>query len=323
MKLSIIMPVYNTKDYLQYSLGSIVSQNIDFNEVEVIVINDGSTDGSDSILNSYAQKYPFIRVYHQKNKGEAISRNRAIALAKGKYIGFVDSDDAIYENTLKDIIQYLYHKELDILYLNIHIFDEDGQFLKSTDHVGKENIVKIGLEHERRTYTATIYSAHIVKQILYPDNVMIGLDSVFNTKAHFFAKRVSYWSIPYYKYTQRANSLSKQGRSERAFEGFKNAILDIRKFEKEHSKVTVLEKKYFEKIYCVFITRILELNILPNLDRVKYLQLVQILSEEGLTHLLKQQDEKYPYFSSNFSNFKRYQNWLKLKSNLYKFFFRK
>lgn len=92
-KISIIIPVYNVKKFLNKCLKSIVNQT--FTDLEIICINDGSTDKSLSILNSFAQKDNRIIVINQSNQGQSCARNAGLAIATGEYTGFVDSDDWI------------------------------------------------------------------------------------------------------------------------------------------------------------------------------------------------------------------------------------
>lgn len=91
--ISIIVPVYNAAPYLERSLGSVLAQQL--TDFELILINDGSTDASGSICDSFAAKDCRIRVFHQENAGPSVARNRGIELALGQYIGFVDADDSI------------------------------------------------------------------------------------------------------------------------------------------------------------------------------------------------------------------------------------
>lgn len=105
--ISVIVPVYNTSNYLKKCLDSIINQTYD--NLEIILINDGSSDNSLKICKEYLKKDNRIRVYTQKNHGLSYTRNRGIKLASGKYIGFVDSDDVIsslmYEYLYKSLIE--------------------------------------------------------------------------------------------------------------------------------------------------------------------------------------------------------------------------
>lgn len=91
--ISIVVPVYNVKQFLTKCLNSIISQT--YSNLEIIVVDDGSTDGSATICDDYAKKDKRISVIHKENGGLASARNAGIDVAKGTYIGFVDSDDYI------------------------------------------------------------------------------------------------------------------------------------------------------------------------------------------------------------------------------------
>ena len=91
MKVSIIVPVYNVEQYLERCLNSLINQTL--KDIEIICVNDGSKDNSGKILEEYAQKDNRIIIINQENQGLSIARNNGMDIAKGKYIGFVDSDD--------------------------------------------------------------------------------------------------------------------------------------------------------------------------------------------------------------------------------------
>ena len=98
-KISVIVPVYNVENYLHECVDSILAQT--FTDFELILVNDGSQDNSGAICDDYASKDERITVIHQKNQGQAAARNTALAIAKGKWINFVDSDDLIHPQMLE------------------------------------------------------------------------------------------------------------------------------------------------------------------------------------------------------------------------------
>ena len=98
MFLSFIVPVYNARQYLEECLHSLLEQDI--TDYEIICINDGSTDGSDAVLDTFAAQYSQLNPIHQKNSGVAAARNAGLAAAQGDYIWFVDADDFIESNVL-------------------------------------------------------------------------------------------------------------------------------------------------------------------------------------------------------------------------------
>ena len=112
--LSIVVPVYNTEKYLNKCLDSILAQSID--NYEVIVINDGSKDSSEQILKEYEARYPdIIKVIHQENHGIGYTRNVGIRNSKGKYITFIDSDDAILPNYCEALLKKAEESNLDMV----------------------------------------------------------------------------------------------------------------------------------------------------------------------------------------------------------------
>ena len=100
-KVSVIIPVYNGEKSLKKCLDSVVNQTIDKNLIEVIAVDDGSSDGTAEILNGYEKEYPFFRCFFVENGGPAQARNVGIEMAAGKYLAFLDSDDSISEDVLR------------------------------------------------------------------------------------------------------------------------------------------------------------------------------------------------------------------------------
>lgn len=110
---SIIVPVYNVELYLVECLQSLVNQTMP--AIEIILIDDGSTDSSGKICDYYARSFANIRVLHQKNMGQSKARNEGIKIAKGSYLMFVDSDDYIVENACEELFRYIQMYDVDIL----------------------------------------------------------------------------------------------------------------------------------------------------------------------------------------------------------------
>lgn len=103
MLLSIIIPIYNVEKYIRRCLDSIFSQNVDTNDYEVICVNDGTPDNSMSIVIEYAGRYTNLHIIDQKNQGLSVARNNGMAMAKGEYLWFVDSDDDVSEQSLSEV----------------------------------------------------------------------------------------------------------------------------------------------------------------------------------------------------------------------------
>lgn len=124
MKLSIIVPLYNSAKWLDKCLTSLVQQDIPDSEYEVICVNDGSPDNSEEIALSYARKYKQIKVFSQENKGASGARNTGLRKAIGQYITFVDPDDYVEPNGYGRLIRQMEDENLDMLRFNYQMVDE-------------------------------------------------------------------------------------------------------------------------------------------------------------------------------------------------------
>lgn len=112
MKYSVIIPVYNVEKYIDRCLKSVIPQNYD--DLEIIVVDNGSTDRSGSICDSYANEYANISVYHIENHGVGSARNFGLTKSKGEFIYFVDADDYLVGNLFSDVESQL-DSQLDLL----------------------------------------------------------------------------------------------------------------------------------------------------------------------------------------------------------------
>lgn len=119
--ISVIVPIYNTEKFLNACLDSLLAQT--FQDYEAILVDDGSTDGSGRICDSYAEKDCRIHVIHQKNAGVSVARNRALEKVSGEYVFFLDSDDILPENAFEKLV----HTDADLIIGSIWEVDEYGR----------------------------------------------------------------------------------------------------------------------------------------------------------------------------------------------------
>ena len=102
MKLSVVIPIYNAEKHLKECVDSVLDQT--YRDYEMILVDDGSTDGSKAICREYAERYPFVKVISQSNAGASAARNAGLRAAKGEYVHFIDSDDMLaYDNAYADL----------------------------------------------------------------------------------------------------------------------------------------------------------------------------------------------------------------------------
>ncbi len=144
-KVTVIVPIYNSGEYLIPCLNSLILQTLDMDEFEVLLLDDGSTDNSLSLCNQYASEYPIFKVYTHENAGVSATRNWGISLAKGKYIMYLDSDDELTDNTLRLVTDF-FDKNYDLV--DIVTYPERTYFSngeKKNPHIRYKTLKKTGI----------------------------------------------------------------------------------------------------------------------------------------------------------------------------------
>lgn len=154
--ISVIVPVFNTEKYLKKCIESILNQEV--KNIELILVNDGSSDNSGLICDDYSKKDSRIRVIHKENEGVSIARNIGIKNATGKYISFIDSDDWIDKEMYKEILNIFYTYNVD--------------FVKcSAKRVYKDNVIKGPTHMDGGYYSKDKIESYIYPRIVISDNL--------------------------------------------------------------------------------------------------------------------------------------------------------
>lgn len=207
IKVSIIVPVYNSAEYIGSTLDSIINQ--DFNSFEIIVIDDGSTDNSLEIIEDKLSKSTIShKVIHQENSGVSNARNRGIEESNGEYLVFVDSDDYITGNHLSE----LYNGETD--FSLIQFIKKDGNKSSTPHHISKrliscEDLIKMELNMQMPfNFWQLMYKASIVNEnnIRFNPEYIYGEDIEFALKALSFGREVAISNEVTYYYIQHEES---------------------------------------------------------------------------------------------------------------------
>lgn len=280
-KLSIIVPVYNTQQYLEKCLHSLVNQTLE--DIEILVVNDGSTDNSEAIIEEFAKKYPDkLHVYKKENGGLSSSRNYGIDKSLGEYIGFVDSDDYV----ALDMYEKMYDKakkcDLDIVVCDtVKVYDDNE----------KEVMV-----HANLNYSYSFIKNYIISPPMAPSRIY--KSGLFNRDVKFkegtfyedlhivptlvnFTDKIGFLEEGLYFYYQRSGSIMYQ-------EKFNKNLLHI---------FSVLEyvgeqlNQYKDEVEYLYITHLLRTASLRFLDH-----------KEGviqLKEIKKIMKEKFPNWRKN------------------------
>lgn len=281
-KVSVIIPVYNVENYLRKCLNSLVNQTL--KDIEIIVVNDGTLDNSQEIIDEYVKKYPKKVVsIIQENGGQGAARNTGLLHAKGEYIGYVDSDDYVEENMYEELYKKAKEEDSDIVICGNNVVKENYEFLSKED-VDKEFLLgKMAVWNK-------IYKKNIIvdNKIQFRSKVWYE-DLDFTMKVYFSSKKISYVDKPLYNYLLREGSTMNNNNIKRNLELIEafDSLIDYCKDKKIYNKAKdEIEFLCIYHMYIFAITRVLNTNN-------KYKDKIAIIN--------KFKD----YINSNFPNFKQ------------------
>lgn len=197
-KFSILMCLYNVEDYLREAVDSIISQDIGFEDnVQIILVNDGSPDNCETICQEYKEKYPDNIVYvKKKNGGLSDARNTGLKYVEGKYLNFFDADDILSEPTLREMYQFLeQHPEIDLACIPLVFFEARTGLHPKYKLMGDKNRV-IDLDEEPYNYISSsasaFYKTDKIKNKKFDTTMVGGEDTKFNCELYKENKKVGY-----------------------------------------------------------------------------------------------------------------------------------
>ena len=204
--ISVIIPCYNVQKYLPVCLASIRVQRME--AVEYIFIDDGSSDATAQLLDEFAAAQPRVRVVHQKNAGVSAARNRGITLARGKYLAFLDSDDAYEEDALTALYQLAEKTGADITSADHTVFDERTQartpVVQSPPPGSAQEVVEliIGMHRIYNNMWNKLYRRELFEResMRLEEDIRIGEDAALNLRLYLSARRIAHLSRSTYVY---------------------------------------------------------------------------------------------------------------------------
>lgn len=224
ISVSVIIPVYNADKYLKKCLDSLISQTL--NKIEIICIDDGSTDQSWKIIEEYTRQDSRVTGIQQKNSGAAAARNKGLEKAKGEYIGFLDSDDYVDSDYFAALYKTAKKQNADIARAYVKVDPSGGdlisqRFTTLNGHSAYEDQYNINIKNlisenklnQRYVIWLAIYSRKMINDnsINFSPKILTGQDVLFNLKAGYCANKIVYVNSPvFYHRVMREGSLMTQ-----------------------------------------------------------------------------------------------------------------
>ena len=260
-KISVVIPVFNVESYLEKCLHSVVNQT--YKNLEIICVDDGSTDCSGDICERFAASDNRILVIHKPNGGLSSARNAALERCTGEYIGFVDSDDWLEANMYEYLLNMLCTSGADLA--SCGYYEESAGICRQVQNLMPvpENLIRtneflkyIYIRDQYRGVAGYVCTRLMKKAILdhchlsFDEDVISGEDVIF--MAHYFINSSTsiYTSVPFYHYVQRADSLSHDAHTQLKFLDMCRAYLRvIDLYEENHVDEMVLD---YVKRFCVY-----------------------------------------------------------------------
>ena len=246
-KISVIVPVYNTKSELPKCLKSICNQT--YTNLEIICIDDGSTDGSSQIVDEFAQKDNRIKVIHKNNSGESNARNTGIKIATGEYIAFCDCDDWIDKNMYEVLAQELTNEDINMVcsgwYRETNSLCEEikNELPVSTQAFTRDELLKYLYMRDSYRGFAYMWNKLYKRQLLedkhnnlisFKEELCLGGDVLYLAEVALNVKKAKYIDKAFYHYYQRDESGCHTKDVNRLRDWIKAYEMVLLRFEEEH-----------------------------------------------------------------------------------------
>lgn len=219
--ISVIVPVYNVEKYLDRCVQSILHQT--YQDFELILVDDGSTDKSGEMCNQYAKQDKRVRVIHQENRGLSGARNAGLEKCNGNYITFIDSDDEIDPITFETITRFQLQKNYDLtIYGHCSITEDQLPTPVNTKRFDSCELDRQGLWEEvfgrlNNSSCNKLYKREVIGQLRFPIGIIHGEDLIFNLQYISECSSTIMIDAPFYCYRQRAQSITNSGFNEKKF----------------------------------------------------------------------------------------------------------
>lgn len=256
--ISIIVPIYNAENYLQRCLDSLIDQGLKSDEYEIILVNDGSTDGSQIICESYQKRFSQIQLITQTNAGVAAARNKGLEIAIGEYICFVDADDYLENNGLRYILEhYAFKYECDIIRYFCTIVYQQIEVSKNVSGkiifqgTGHEFIERFGLDTFSigylyknsflKQYGVKFHPYIIGEDFLFISSILLNNPTVLSTNSNIYR---------YMIHTQSATTTRNENHTRKCVEHHLSANKDILSIlqEKKINKNTLIYHRTIQSL---------------------------------------------------------------------------
>ena len=265
IKVSIIIPAYNVEKYILRCIQSATNQTL--KEIEVIVVNDGSTDNTQNIIEKLSKEDNRIILINKKNGGLASARNAGVNISRGEYIHHLDGDDWMEPRACEDMYSFAKERDLDIVVANFYADNDNGGLvlckpigLNQEFFTGEEFLHILFQEKAYWAFWNKLFSRKIYKGILQPEDISYGEDALTVPKLVLNSKNIGLIDKAYIHYINNPNSITKQEISKKMYQLFKvydrleDYLIDKKKYKEykedmKFKKIRIVSSLLTQKPY--------------------------------------------------------------------------
>lgn len=316
IKVSVIIPVYNGEKYLAECIESLLNQTL--KECEFIFVNDGSTDQSKAIIESYKKEDHRVILINQENQGVSVARNAGLKIASGEYVGFVDADDYVNSDLYETMYHHIIQDDCDVVITNLgsemegQTYTLDYPFPPNT--VLNKNFIKNEIlpyllkKDNLNSVVNKLYKNRMIKKnnLKFPEGIALGEDGLFNICYFLHADKIMY--IPYSGYHYRevagsaTRSISKKDYFQGALEAYWQEIPEINDEIIDRQKI--IKYKSIKLIHTIlglihiYLTPTSEVSFQERYDYVK-----KMINHKDVQRAL-------PFYLQEYENLGRYEDFI-------------
>ena len=261
-KISVVVPVYNVERYLEYALNSLVQQTF-IDDIEVLMIDDGSTDNSRYIMEKYALDYENFHAYHKENEGLSITRNYGLKLAKGEYVHFMDSDDLMITDAYEKLYNLASKNDSEVVTADFLRFNENNAWIQPiSDYIFSElesNIDETNAyKYHKLLWDTPAWNKIFKREFVLKEKLefLVGVpaeDLVFVSEALLKANGIKFINKPVVEYMPQATSVTSTRNKEvllKFIESYTKLFNMANSFNRDYAWISYRNLFFWMKQFC-------------------------------------------------------------------------
>lgn len=287
--ISVIVPAYNIAPYIERCVNSILNQT--YSNLEILLVDDGSTDDTPAIVDRLAEKDCRIRVFHIENNGVSNARNTALDVAKGDYISIIDGDDWIEPTLFEDAIMAMNKHDADAFMFEYYVDYETRKDAHSVNEnlygvIDSKKAIQYSIDVENRFAWSKIFKKSLTDNIFFDTDIILGEDTLYICNVLANANKVVYSNKPYYHYIIREGSAVNSAFNRKKMSGVLAYQGVVELCEKlGYADVVFISKKSLADLSVSLAKKILDSpNYQEKKDDLKYLKFIIMQCKKDISN---------------------------------------